>query len=228
MNLNIQLPARLDLPLIQRELITRVRHLRTAALPLGVPAIDAALPWDGLPRAALHEVAGPPDDRAAADFCVALLERLASFGPVVWIGSPRDPDVNDLAPLERGHISLLRIAARRRKEKLRALEEALQMPALAAVVAEIDTLDLVATRRLELAAEAHGVTALLLSRRIGRRETGARTRWHVLTEPGENGAMPRWQVTLDHCPGGTPATWIVERNGDAWLAQSHTPPLHLQ
>ena len=48
------------------------------AVAFGAAAIDAALPWGGLPRAALHEVvAAAPGEAAAAGVCAALLARLA-------------------------------------------------------------------------------------------------------------------------------------------------------
>ena len=61
------------------------------ALPLGVPEIDAALPWGGLPRASLHEVVGDGasadgGNAAAAGFSAALLGRFAAAtgAPVLW------------------------------------------------------------------------------------------------------------------------------------------------
>src|SRR6476469_5087424 len=53
---------------------------------LGVPALDRHLPWGGLPRGALHEVAGEGGDReqgaAAAGFAALWLARLPQSGPV--------------------------------------------------------------------------------------------------------------------------------------------------
>src|SRR5690349_29988 len=56
---------------------------------LDLPAIDQHLPWGGLPRGALHEVAGEGADReqaaAAAGFTALWLARLQAKGPVLWI-----------------------------------------------------------------------------------------------------------------------------------------------
>ena len=49
-----------------------------------------------------------------------------------------------------------------RDARLWALEEALRSPGLTAVLAEVDRLTLTQSRRLQLAAEAKGVTAFLL------------------------------------------------------------------
>jgi protein ImuA len=60
---------------------TRIRAIeapgeyRVAAM--GAPALDAALPWGGLPRGCLHEIAGTPGDAGAAiGFAAALVARL--------------------------------------------------------------------------------------------------------------------------------------------------------
>jgi protein ImuA len=104
---------------------------------------------------------------------------------VLWAGSFAAGDL--YAPglrafgLDPARLILCR--ARRRADLLWAMEEALRCPALAAVVAEVDGLDLTASRRLQLAAEAGGVTGFLLRRAVlskgGRDVTAAPTRWRV-------------------------------------------------
>jgi len=62
---------------------------REAPLSLGVEAIDTALPWGGLPRACLHEVAAADASAAAAGFSAVLLARLTErTGTVVWCRRP--------------------------------------------------------------------------------------------------------------------------------------------
>ena len=48
----------------------------------GLPELDHALPWGGLPRGGLHEVAGAEQDGAAFGFAAALLGR--THGMVLW------------------------------------------------------------------------------------------------------------------------------------------------
>src|SRR5689334_9119584 len=82
------------------DLKTRIARLeQTPGLPqagapdrlvrLGLPEIDGHLPWGGLPRGALHEVAGEGADReqaaAAAGFAALWLAQLQAKGPVLWI-----------------------------------------------------------------------------------------------------------------------------------------------
>jgi len=80
----------------------RGERRREAPLSLGVEAVDAALPWGGLPRACLHEVAAadlpsPTEagfakagaSAAAAGFSALLLARLAGrAGTAVWCRRP--------------------------------------------------------------------------------------------------------------------------------------------
>ena len=56
---------------------TRLPGRRRAAA-LGVPAIDAALPWGGLARGGVHELLGEDGDAARLGFAAGLLGRLPS------------------------------------------------------------------------------------------------------------------------------------------------------
>ena len=100
-------------------------------------------------------------------------------------------------------------------------EEGLRHKGLAGVVAEAARLTLVASRRLQLAAEASGVAALVIRHWPGQggpelSGTVAATRWRLTAlasaplggVPGLG--APRWQVELLRCRGGTSAEWILE------------------
>ncbi|MBI3506817.1 MAG: hypothetical protein HY059_18420 [Proteobacteria bacterium] len=188
-------------------------------LALGIPAIDAALPWAGLPRGALHEIAGTSNDGAAAGFATALLARLAGDGPVLWIARRPDLSAAGLAALGLEPARLLIVNAPRRADALWAFEEALRNPALAGVVAEIDDVDLTQSRRLQLAAEMGGTTALLL-RPPGELDqaSAARTRWRVAALPAQtlDGESRRWRLTLARAQGGAPGEWRLEHRRDGW------------
>ena len=178
----------------------RSRRVGPAALPFGLAVIDQALPWQGLPRGALHAIVGAEGDGAPAGFCIALLARLSAIGPVLWITEARELYAPGFAALGLDPARLLLVEATRRKDKLWALEEALRTPALAAAVAEIDTLDLTASWRLQLAAETHGVSALLLGTGEDAlsEARAARTRWHVAAVPSISGegdiGPPHWRL----------------------------------
>jgi protein ImuA len=122
---------------------------------------------------------------------------------------------------------LVLVAAPRDDEILWALEEGLRTgPAagLAAVVGELGRLPMVAGRRLQLAAEHSGVTALILRRWRNAAEAAAErdrpsaasTRWRIAALPsieiaGEPGiGRPCWRVALLRVRGGVPDAWDVE------------------
>ena len=192
---------------------------------LGLPPIDEHLPWGGLPRGALHEVAGAGADReqaaAAAGFTALWLARLQAKGPVLWIvraasRTALDLYAHGLRQLALDPDRLILVAARKDDEALWTMEEGLKARALGAVLGEIGKLDLTASRRLQLAAEASGVTAFVLRRwrlmeqaeREAAQPIAAITRWRIAALPAEGGM--RWKVELARCRGGRPNTWILE------------------
>jgi protein ImuA len=108
-------------------------------------------------------------------------------------------------------------------DALWAFEEALRCRALAAVAAEIDDVDLTQSRRLQLAAELGGTTALLL-RPPGELAlpSAARTRWRIESRAGA-GETPRWRVELARVQGGAPRNWTIDVSGPTWsLAEDET------
>jgi protein ImuA len=172
--------------------------------------------------------------------------RALGFGPVLWCLKRPDLYGPGLAAHGLDPARLVIVAAPRDEEILWAIEEGLCLPGLAAVVGEVGRLPMVAGRRLQLAAERSGVTALLLRRwRNGEeaaaereRPTAALTRWRVTALPARDIAgvpgigKPRWRVELLRCRGGVPALWDVEvadASGhvsvSAGLADRPAPPL---
>lgn len=191
-------------------------------LPLDLPGIDRTLPGGGLARGCLHEICGAAEHTAAAGFAAALLGRLARDGPVVWIGPRCDLFAPGLAELGLTPERLIVVRARRREERLWALEEVLRHRGVAAGLAEVDKLGPTAGRRLQLAAEATGVTALLLRPADALAEPGtAFTRWRIAPadsaghETRRLGA-PRWRVELVRARGGRPGAWQVEWHEEGW------------
>jgi len=141
----------------------------------------------------------------------------------------RQPDLYGLGLLAYGldPARLVLVRASRDDAILWALEEGLRAgPAagLAAVVGEIGHLPMVAGRRLQLAAERSGVTALILRRWHNADEAAAErdrpsaavTRWRVAALPSADIAKepgigrPRWRVALLRVRGGAPGVWDVE------------------
>lgn len=194
-------------------------------LPFGLQAIDATLPWQGLPLAALHEIenAGASDeDGAAVTFLAGILARLGPTRPVLWCLQRADLHAPGLALAGLDAKRLVLLRAPNERDILWAMEEGLRSRALAAVVGEVEALSTPASRRLQLAAESAGVTGFVLHRsagphfRIRAAASAAVTRWRVAALPsvpvaGEPGiGRPRWRVELRRCRGGMPAAWDVE------------------
>src|SRR6202045_2664154 len=236
------------------ELRERVRRIERSpamahgVLPFGGAAIDRALPGGGLARGALHEILGvggdEEDGALAAAFAAHILGRLGAGphpipppwtrgrdgpaqregGLVLWCLPRPDLYGPGLAAhgLDPGRVVMVR--ASRDAEILWAMEEGLRAPCIAAVVGEVGSLPMVASRRLQLAAERSGITAFLLRRwRDGGQATRERalpnaavTRWRIAAlpsrpmrdEPGVG--HPRWRVELLRCRGGEPESWEME------------------
>jgi protein ImuA len=219
-----------------RDQIARIAHgdkARTAqAVPFGIEAVDTALPAGGLLLGCLHDVAGAGPDTehgtAAALFLAGVLARMA--GPVLWVQGTPSPGLPDLFAPGLANVGLhpaRLLFADAGKNVLAAMEEGLAHPGLAAVVGELDgRLSLVASRRLQLAAERSGVMAALLRRsRVFddpalAQPSAALTSWriaalpsppplpHAPSVPGLGPAL--WRLELTRNKGGETGSWIVE------------------
>ena len=159
----------------------------------------------GLRGGALHEIApgAPGDGAAACGFALALAVRLRAMAPggrsaIIWI-------VEDFARLEGGApygpglalhgvdpAGLILVHTASAKDSLWAMEEALKCRGVAAVIGEIWSLekiyDLTAARRLALAAQSGGASALMLAAGMAggadRLASCAHTRFEVFAHGG--------------------------------------------
>jgi protein ImuA len=207
------------LSLLERE----GRAGRRARLAFDIAAIDHRLDG-GLLVPALHEAAGETasagDEAAATAFVAGLVARLGS-APVLWAGRQRELHAPGIAQLGLHPDRLIRVEAQRDDEVLAAMEEALRHGGLSAVVGEIARAGMTATRRLQLAAEAGSVTALLLRRHRTAADapfaepSAAHSRWSLAALPSAPLAVdgvgrPRWQLVLARQRGGEGDEWIVE------------------
>lgn len=213
------------------ELRARIAHLERSGrsrprsgLTLGIPVVDLHLPNGGLARGALHEaIGGGPDLRhgaAAALFAASILGGCKRS--VLWVLKARDLFAPGLAAAGLHPDRLIYAETGDEAQVLPVAEEGLRHKGLAGVVAESARLSLTASRRLQLAAEVSGVTALVIRRWPGRGElelggTAAVTRWRLTalaSAPVAGGVPgvgdPRWRLELLRCRGAEPALWIVE------------------
>ncbi|NBJ13816.1 ImuA family protein [Microvirga arsenatis] len=194
------------------------------ALPFGVTPIDGHLPAKGLASGALHEVieSGPAAEFAGAAtlFAAGILARLK--GPVLWCLTRRDLFAPGLMQVGLHPNRVIYAETGRDGDVLPLIEEGLHEKGLGAVVGEVTKLGLTASRRLQLAAEASGVTALVIRRwwTVAQKDlthapTAALTRWRITPAvsddlPAQGLGRGRWQVELMRCRGAEPCSWIVE------------------
>jgi protein ImuA len=167
---------------------------------LGHADADATL-QGGLAVGAMHEVFAEAGRQSAAatGFVAALAGRAAARRPLVWVRQ-------DFTEIESGALSmsglaelgldprlLVTVRAADVDTALRTAADAFACDALGAVVLEVwgeaRQLDLVASRKLTLAAQASGVTGLLL---------------RVAAEPSPSTAETRWIVRAAHSPPAAP------------------------
>lgn len=186
---------------------------RRRTVPLGLSDLDAALPEGGLARGAVHEAVGD----AAAGFAAMIATRLE--GMVLWcVAADACADLYGPGLASFG-LSPARVVVARcgdRTELLWAMEEGLRTRALAAVFGEPPgPVDLTASRRLQLAAEAGGTLGMVLNPAgTGRFAASAlESRWRIDPAPAGGTVRPCWTVTLERCRGGAQGSyWMVERN----------------
>ena len=177
---------------------------------LGHAAADATL-CGGLAAAVVHEVfAAGHQSAAATGFIAGLAGRVSPRRPLVWVRQ-------DFSEIESGALSLsglcelgldprllVTVRAPDTDAALRTAADALACDALGIVVLEVwgeaRQLDLVASRKLTLAAQASGVTGLLL---------------RMSAEPQPSTAETRWIVRAAHSP---PAPPLMPAAANAWGA----------
>ena len=203
-------------------------HATGRSIAVGIETIDRTLPGGGLALGALHEAAGTgPDTEHAGGatlFIAGLLARLP--GPILWVVQQSDLFAPGLAGVGL-HPDRI-VFAEAGKDVLAAMEEGLRHAGPASVVGELTgRLTLVASRRLQLAAEQSGILAVALRRSrmfddpALNEPSAATTRWRVGVLPSPADLAPvglapvglaraRWQLDLTRCRGGQSGSWIVE------------------
>lgn len=197
----------------------------------GSASLDAAL-QGGLMRGGLHEIfaRGTAAEPSASGFAVALAVRASEARPLVWVRQ-------DFAEVEAGEIyapglaelglspdRVILVRARDGPAALRAGEEAARCPPLGAVIIEPwgapKALDLVASRRLALAAARSNVPLFMVRAGAEPQPSAALTRWRVraaLSAAMEADApgRPTFDVELLRDRAGAAGrNWIVEWDRD--------------
>jgi protein ImuA len=200
---------------------------------LGHPDADASL-QGGLAVAAVHEVfAEGRQGAAATGFIAGLAGRAAARRPLVWVRQ-------DFTEIESGALSmsglaelgldprlLVSVRAADVDTALRTAADALACDAVGVVVLEVwgepRQLDLVASRKLTLAAQESGVTGLLLRLAAEPQPSTAETRWIVRAAHSPPSAhwtawgAPVFDAQLVRNRHGPVGRWIMEWKCDECL-----------
>lgn len=204
----------------------------TSVLPFHDHRIDACLPGGGLALGRWHEFVGQglEIETAGAPAAVAALmaRPLALKGAVLWVFRRGDLYPPGLAGLGFPAQDLIQVQARDDAEALAVMEDALATRGVSAVLGEVDTVDLTAGRRLQLACEKRRSTGFLIRRRpygspAGRsaQEVGsaAASRWRIAPAPSRSpdetlGLLgpPCWRAELERSRGGRPGAWLLEQD----------------
>ena len=193
-------------------------------LPFGLPAIDAWLPEGGLVGGALHEVAGgggsAVNAACATLFAAGIMAR--SPGHILWCATQSDLFAPALAQAGLDPDRVIYATADDDSALLACFEEGLRHGGLGGVVAEVARLSMIASRRLQLAAESTGTMAIALRRwrhaasalDFGR-PTAAVTRWRVsalpsATLPVREVGPARWCIELIRNRAGECTNFVME------------------
>ncbi len=187
---------------------------------IGLGRVEQAFPNGVFPQGALHEfVALKPEHSAACGgFIGGLLACLMKEGaPCVWVGTARKLFPLALSAFNVQAERIIFMDAASEKDALWIAEEALKCEGLAAVVAEIGSLNLSESRRLQLAVEQSGVTGFILRKDAGKKAGSIATaRWLIRPAPSHSQdhlpgiGFPRWHVELLKVRNGLPGQWTLE------------------
>src|ERR1700722_48957 len=229
--------ARMNTLATLRGSIERIEISGAAYVPgrvaLGHADADAAL-QGGLAVGAVHEVfAEGRQSAAATGFVAGLAGRVTARRPLVWVRQ-------DFTEIESGALSMSGLAelgldprlvvtvrAADVDTALRTAADAFACDALGCVVLEVwgeaRQLDLVASRKLTLAAQASGVTGLVLRMAAEPQPSTAETRWIVRaahsppTSVWSAWGAPLFDAQLVRNRHGPVGRWIMEWKCDECL-----------
>ena len=187
---------------------------------IGLGPLEAAFPNAVFPIGVIHEFLcfSPEHTAASGGFIAGLLKSLMHKGSVcLWISASRKlfPPALKAFGIEPDRIIF--IDPRNEKDVLWTIEEALKCEGLAAVVGEVGEINLMQSRRLQLAVEKSRVTCFLLrnnARRVGSNAFMARWKITPISSEAEDGlpgvGFPRWTVELLKVRNGNPGTWNIK------------------
>lgn len=199
------------------------QYAKEITLPAELRFLKEHLPLSVFPTGAVHEfIFSKAEDIAATNAFVSGLVStcIAAKGVVTWISLKPVvfPGVLQLYKIEPEQVIFIHPA--NEKELLWVTEEALKCNGLRAVVAELNSLSFINSRRLQLAVEKSNVTGFVLTSSTKTTTNACVSRWKIISLPSEqhNGlpgvGFPTWKVELLKMRNGKPGQWKVEWAAD--------------
>ncbi|WP_407430640.1 ImuA family protein [Arcticibacter sp.] len=198
---------------------------------IGLGIVETAFPNGIFPTKGIHEfICAMPEHSAASEgFIGALLAVLMKDGAgCVWISTSRKLYPASLRTFNVDPERIIFMDVSKEQDVLWIMEESLKCDALCAVVAEINSLNVTESRRLQLAVEKNGVTGFILRKNPRKAISNIATaRWRISPLPSYNEeempgiGFPRWNVELLKVRNGTLGSWELEWAGDRFVNIDH-------
>jgi protein ImuA len=186
----------------------------------GLSLISEAFPNQSFPVGAVHEFLcnSPGSLSASSGFVAGISSYLMKQGGAgAWVGSAGTVFAHGLNYFGVRPEHFFFIEPGNEKQKIWTIEEALKCDGLSVVIADINTLGFMESRRFQLAAEQSGVTCFLFRRNVKSASANcAVARW--LIEPVGAGStndlpgigFPEWNVSLQKIRNGKPGNWKLQ------------------
>jgi protein ImuA len=201
----------------------------------GLSFMNPHFPNGSFPKSAIHEFmcSSPEATAASLGFIGALVA--ANFPPsavVVYIGATHTVYPAGLPFYQLSPSQVVFVRPPNKKACLCAVEESLKCRGLAVVIAELNELSFVDSRRFQLAVEDSNVTGFVLNtNKKGMTTTACISRWQVSSIASKplNGmpgvGQPCWQVELQKLRNGRKGNWAVAWNGKRLLPAEAPKPI---
>lgn len=200
-------------------LLQGFKPANVASNDCGLGFIRHAFPASTFPLAALHEFLCTSAEETAAScgFISGILTSLMKNGaPSVWVTSSTSVFPVALKSFGIDPHKIIFIQAKKPKEILWTIEEALKCDAICSVVGDINEISFTESRRLQLAVEHSKVTGFLIRNNPKNHATASVTKWKIKPLPSAKDSLipgitfPRWDVELIKVRNGKPGNWQMQ------------------
>lgn len=196
------------------------RESGNKSLDAGLGEIIKSFPNSTFPVGCIHEFLAQKkeDSTVTSGFVAGLINSLMiNSGTALWISSSRTLFPPALKSFGIDPERFIFIDLKRERDVLWAMDEALKCGALSTVVGEMQNLNFMESRRLQLAVEQSQVTGFILRNNLNKVNTTACvSRWNITSLPSEEIedlpgiGFPKWKIELLKVRNGKPGTWDIQ------------------